>query len=142
MVIDTHIHIIVPEITLEAAPDETWRPSVTWKDGEQTVMNRGRKLGSVLRPYSDIEKIRISLALKVGRLHAPGQLRFQCAAQFGQRDMEPLAGCFRIFIRPEQFQQFVPVNEPPAVVQHQVLEKQPGLVAGPLVGVDPHVSPF
>jgi aminocarboxymuconate-semialdehyde decarboxylase len=57
MVIDTHIHIIVPEITLEAAPDETWRPSVTWKDGEQTVMNRGRKMGSVLRPYSDIEKI-------------------------------------------------------------------------------------
>jgi aminocarboxymuconate-semialdehyde decarboxylase len=57
MVIDTHIHVIVPEITLEAAPDETWRPSVTWKDGEQTVMNRGRKLGSVLRPYTDIEKI-------------------------------------------------------------------------------------
>ena len=57
MVIDTHIHIIVPEITLEAAPSETWRPSVTWESGEQVVINRGRKMGSVLRPYSDIEKI-------------------------------------------------------------------------------------
>jgi len=57
MVIDTHIHIIVPEITLEAAPDETWRPSVTWENGEQVVIARGRRMGSVLRPYSDIEKI-------------------------------------------------------------------------------------
>jgi aminocarboxymuconate-semialdehyde decarboxylase len=57
MVIDTHIHIIVPEITLEAAPDEDWRPSVTWENGEQVVIARGRRMGSVLRPYSDIEKI-------------------------------------------------------------------------------------
>lgn len=57
MVIDTHIHIIVPEITLEAAPDETWRPSVTWENGEQVVIARGRRMRSVLRPYSDIGKI-------------------------------------------------------------------------------------
>jgi aminocarboxymuconate-semialdehyde decarboxylase len=57
MVIDTHIHMIVPEITLEASPDETWRPSVTWENDEQVVIARGRKMNSVLRPYSDIEKI-------------------------------------------------------------------------------------
>jgi len=57
MVIDTHIHIIVPEITLETAPDEAWRPSVTWENGEQVVIARGRKMRSVLRPYSDVEKI-------------------------------------------------------------------------------------
>ncbi|OGO18143.1 MAG: hypothetical protein A2Z14_13525 [Chloroflexi bacterium RBG_16_48_8] len=57
MVIDTHIHIIVPEITLEAAPHETWRPSVTWENDEQVVIAGGRRMRSVLRPYSDIEKI-------------------------------------------------------------------------------------
>jgi aminocarboxymuconate-semialdehyde decarboxylase len=57
MVVDTHIHIIVPEITLEAALDETWRPSITWDNGSQIVMIQDRQMKSVLRPYSDIDLI-------------------------------------------------------------------------------------
>jgi aminocarboxymuconate-semialdehyde decarboxylase len=37
MIIDTHAHIIVPEILREAAPDEAWRPRVFHVDGRQFV---------------------------------------------------------------------------------------------------------
>lgn len=57
MVIDTHAHIIVPEITLDAAPDETWRPSVTWENGQQLIHHGGKTRRSALRPYADVEAL-------------------------------------------------------------------------------------
>jgi aminocarboxymuconate-semialdehyde decarboxylase len=57
MVIDTHAHIIVPEITLEAAPEETWRPQVYWEGGKQIIEFGGRKIGSTLWDFVHIELI-------------------------------------------------------------------------------------
>jgi len=57
MIIDVHHHIIVPEITRDAAPEEDWRPRVFWEDGKQVVDFRGRRLHSALRPYVEIEAI-------------------------------------------------------------------------------------
>jgi aminocarboxymuconate-semialdehyde decarboxylase len=57
MVIDAHAHIIVPEITLDAAPNETWRPKVTWT-GDGTLLEiNGRSQRSAVQPFSDIEAI-------------------------------------------------------------------------------------
>ncbi len=57
MVIDTHAHIIVPEITLEAAPEETWRPKVYWEDGKQVIEFGGRRILSTLWDFVHIEPI-------------------------------------------------------------------------------------
>jgi aminocarboxymuconate-semialdehyde decarboxylase len=57
MVIDTHAHIIVPEITREAAPDEEWRPNVYWESGHQFIEFGGRKIGSTLWEFVHIEPI-------------------------------------------------------------------------------------
>jgi aminocarboxymuconate-semialdehyde decarboxylase len=56
-VIDVHAHIIVPEITRASAPDEAWRPAVTWQDGRQLVDFGGRVIGSALREFVDGEQI-------------------------------------------------------------------------------------
>ena len=61
-VIDIHAHIIVPEITRAAAPDETWRPAVTWQDGRQFVDFGGKVIGSALREFVDGEQIAIEQA--------------------------------------------------------------------------------
>jgi len=57
MVIDTHAHIIVPEITREAAPEEEWRPRVFWEDGKQIVEYAGRQIRSALWDFVHIEPI-------------------------------------------------------------------------------------
>jgi aminocarboxymuconate-semialdehyde decarboxylase len=57
MNIDIHAHIIVPEITREGAPMETWRPSVVMEEGRQFVEFGGRRLGSALREFVNIELI-------------------------------------------------------------------------------------
>ena len=44
MVIDTHAHIIVPEITREASPEEEWRPHVYWEEDKQIVEYAGRQI--------------------------------------------------------------------------------------------------
>ncbi len=56
-VIDIHAHIIVPEITRQAAPSEGWRPQVAWENGRQFVEFGGRRLGSALREFVDMETI-------------------------------------------------------------------------------------
>ena len=55
--IDIHAHIIVPEITREAAPAETWRPQIVWDDDRQLVEFGGRRLNSTLREFVNIEAI-------------------------------------------------------------------------------------
>jgi aminocarboxymuconate-semialdehyde decarboxylase len=57
MNIDIHAHIIVPEITRAAAPNETWRPKVGWENGRQFVEFGGKRLGSALREFVDMETI-------------------------------------------------------------------------------------
>ncbi len=57
MIIDIHAHIIVPEITRNTGPDETWRPNVFWKDDRQFVEFGGRQISSALREFVDIETI-------------------------------------------------------------------------------------
>jgi aminocarboxymuconate-semialdehyde decarboxylase len=57
MVIDTHAHIIVPEITREAAPEEEWRPRVYWEEGKQIVDYAGRQIRSALWDFVHIDPI-------------------------------------------------------------------------------------
>ena len=57
MKIDIHAHIIVPEITRDAAPAEAWRPQVRWENGRQFVEYEGKRLSSALREFVDIERI-------------------------------------------------------------------------------------
>jgi aminocarboxymuconate-semialdehyde decarboxylase len=57
MIIDTHAHIIVPEILREAAPAEEWRPRVVWDNGRQFVEYGPKRIGSALREFVSPEKI-------------------------------------------------------------------------------------
>lgn len=57
MIIDTHAHIIVPEILRTAAPAEGWRPSVFWENGKQFVEYKGKRIGSARREFVSVETI-------------------------------------------------------------------------------------
>ena len=57
MVIDAHAHIIVPEIGIHAAPEESWRPKVYWENGHQVIEFGGKRLTSATRNIVDIETI-------------------------------------------------------------------------------------
>lgn len=57
MVIDTHAHIIVPEILRDAAPEENWRPAVTWLDNQQIIQFGGKSIRSATREFVQIERI-------------------------------------------------------------------------------------
>ena len=57
MVIDTHAHIIVPQILRDAAPDEQWRPAVSWQNGQQVIDFAGKQIRSAVREFVDIEQI-------------------------------------------------------------------------------------
>jgi len=57
MIIDTHAHIIVPEILRDAKPDEEWRPRVVWENGRQFVEYGPKRIGSALREFVSIETI-------------------------------------------------------------------------------------
>jgi aminocarboxymuconate-semialdehyde decarboxylase len=57
MVIDIHAHIIVPEILRDAAPDETWRPSVSWQNGQQVIDFAGKQIRSAIYEFVDIDRI-------------------------------------------------------------------------------------
>ncbi len=61
MIIDTHAHIIVPEITREAAPTEEWRPRVIWENGKQFVEYGGRRIGSARREFVQPDKILVEM---------------------------------------------------------------------------------
>ncbi len=57
MIIDAHAHIIVPEITRQAAPAEEWRPNVVWQNGKQFVEYGGKRIGSAVREFVRPERI-------------------------------------------------------------------------------------
>ncbi len=57
MIIDAHVHIIVPEVTRDAAPAEGWRPRVFWKNGQQVIDFGGRQLTSAVSEIVRIDGI-------------------------------------------------------------------------------------
>ncbi|MDP2776804.1 MAG: amidohydrolase family protein, partial [Anaerolineales bacterium] len=57
MIIDTHAHIIVPEILRDAKPAEEWRPRVVWENGKQFVEYGPKRIGSALREFVTPETI-------------------------------------------------------------------------------------
>lgn len=57
MVVDVHAHVIVPEVTREAALVEPWGPSVRWENGRQVVEFGGRAIRSVLGEFVRVERI-------------------------------------------------------------------------------------
>jgi aminocarboxymuconate-semialdehyde decarboxylase len=57
MIIDTHAHIIVPEILRDAAPDEQWRPAVLWEHERQVIEFGGKQIRSAVREFVHIEQI-------------------------------------------------------------------------------------
>jgi aminocarboxymuconate-semialdehyde decarboxylase len=57
MATDFHAHVIVPEITRDAAPSEKWRPRVYREDGSQVVELGGRPIRSALAEFVDVDRI-------------------------------------------------------------------------------------
>jgi hypothetical protein len=52
--IDAHANVIVPELLGDSAPGATWRPSVSWEDGQQAVEVSGRRITSAVREFVDL----------------------------------------------------------------------------------------
>lgn len=57
MVIDAHAHIIVPEMTRAAAPEESWRPLVKWVNQQQIIEFGGKSLKSAVREFVHIKGV-------------------------------------------------------------------------------------
>jgi aminocarboxymuconate-semialdehyde decarboxylase len=57
VVVDSHVHVIVPEITREAVPAEGWRPHVYREDGRQLVELGGEILRAVAGELVDVAAI-------------------------------------------------------------------------------------
>lgn len=57
MIVDLHIHIIMPQMLREVAPQETWRPRVWWEQGRQVIEAGGAQITSALREFVHIETI-------------------------------------------------------------------------------------
>jgi aminocarboxymuconate-semialdehyde decarboxylase len=60
--IDVHAHVIVPEMLREAAPSESWRPSVRWDDDGQIVEFEGRRIRSAVSEFVELDTIIDTLA--------------------------------------------------------------------------------
>jgi aminocarboxymuconate-semialdehyde decarboxylase len=54
---DFHAHVIVPEISRDAAPSEDWRPRVYREDGAQVVELGGRSIRSAVGEFVDVDRI-------------------------------------------------------------------------------------
>ena len=63
---DVHTHVIVPELLRQAAPAETWRPSVRWDGDGQVVELAGRSIRSAPHDFVDLDVILSTLA-RTGR---------------------------------------------------------------------------
>lgn len=57
MIVDAHAHVIVRELTREAAPAESWRPRVYRDEGRQMIEFGGRAIGAAVREIVDIDAI-------------------------------------------------------------------------------------
>lgn len=56
-VIDSHAHIVVPEILREADPGDTWRPRIFRENGAQVVEFAGNPIKSAVREFVHIDAI-------------------------------------------------------------------------------------
>jgi aminocarboxymuconate-semialdehyde decarboxylase len=52
VIIDTHCHIIVPEMMTSAVPDD-WRPALSQEHGQAVVTFRGKQMRAITREFSD-----------------------------------------------------------------------------------------
>ena len=66
-VVDTHCHIVVPEMLASTVPDD-WRPAIVREDGRQMVLFRGRRLTSVTGEFTDVQ-VMLGQAAAVGVDH-------------------------------------------------------------------------
>lgn len=67
--IDAHAHVIVPELLRRAAPAETWRPAVSREQGHQVIELEGRRIGSAVSEFVELEQILAALEqLEIGRV--------------------------------------------------------------------------
>jgi aminocarboxymuconate-semialdehyde decarboxylase len=57
VIVDTHAHVIVPEITRQRAPGEDWRPRIYQQNGQQIIEYGGKQIKSAIHEFVDIEKI-------------------------------------------------------------------------------------
>jgi aminocarboxymuconate-semialdehyde decarboxylase len=57
VVVDSHAHVVVPEILRDASPREEWRPRVRWEDGAQVVELDGREVRSAVHEFVDVDAI-------------------------------------------------------------------------------------
>ena len=57
MVVDSHAHVVVPEIRRDAAPQEEWRPRISWDDGAQVVEFDGREIRSAVNEFVEVDAI-------------------------------------------------------------------------------------
>jgi len=57
MVIDTHAHIIVPEVTRPLRDAGGWQPYVHWENGQQIIEFAGKVIKSAIFEFVHIEKI-------------------------------------------------------------------------------------
>lgn len=55
--IDVHAHVIVAELLRDAEPQESWRPIVRRKDGQQIVELEGRTITSVRDEFVELDRI-------------------------------------------------------------------------------------
>jgi aminocarboxymuconate-semialdehyde decarboxylase len=68
LVVDTHCHIVVPEMLAATVPDH-WRPEIVREqDGRQVVLFRGRRLTSVIGEFTDVE-VMLGQAAEAGVNH-------------------------------------------------------------------------
>jgi aminocarboxymuconate-semialdehyde decarboxylase len=91
MVIDTHAHIIVPEILREANPAEEWRPRVVWDNGRQFVEYGPKRIGSAMREFVSPEKILAEI--KIFGVDAVLLCPWVSLVRYEARPEESLAGC-------------------------------------------------
>jgi aminocarboxymuconate-semialdehyde decarboxylase len=55
--VDTHVHVIVPELLRERAPDQDWRPAVSRTDGRPVIEFGGRQIRNMVNECMEIEGI-------------------------------------------------------------------------------------
>ena len=57
MIVDAHVHVIVPEITRDAHPGDPWRPQVRREGRRQVVAFGGREIRSPVGEFVDCDRI-------------------------------------------------------------------------------------
>ncbi len=102
-VTDVHAHVIVPEITRDAAPHESWRPRV-WREpsGAQVVELDGREVRSMVQEVVDIEAI-----LAAHERAGVQRVVLSPVVSLAYYDQEPAAGLERCRIQNDALERVV-----------------------------------